>query len=342
MIKKNKLIDYTSIIILNYNGLKHLPICLSSLVKQSYHNYEIILVDNASTDKSVEFLRSNFPNIKVIVNNKNDGTAGGFNFGAGYAKGNYILFLANDLEVNVDLLERLIEGIEKSEDIAICTAKMYKFDNRKIIDFAGFKLDIFGFPFIFGHNEIDTGKYDKVRDAAPTGTCLLIKKDIFEKVGGFDDKFFTLADELDLWWRIRLLGYRSVINHKAIVYHKAGATLLREKRARLRFYSEKNTIRMLLKNYSIFTLFWISSLYLILLIGEMFFYLFFLRRLDMFLSIIKAVSWNISNFKSTLILRRKVQTTRRISDREIFKDMLKKSIKISMFRQYLRGEIKDL
>lgn len=342
MLNENDKTIKCSVIVLNYNGLIHLPVCLASLEKQSYPSYEIIFADNGSTDNSGEFVKKNFPNIKVVINESNQGTAGGFNFGARFAKGKYLLFLANDLEITVDLLEQLTKGIEQSEDIAICTAKMYKFNNRNMLDFSGFKIDIFGFPFIFGHKELDSGKYDELRTVAPTGTCLLVKKKIFEEVSGFDDQFFTLADELDLWWRISLLGYRSIINPKAVVYHKGAATLRKEARARLRFYSEKNTIRMLLKNYSVFTLCWISPLYLILLIGEMFFYLIFLRRIDMFFSIIKAVFWNIVNFKSTLNLRRKVQNSRKVSDKEILKNMFKKSLKISMFRQYLRGEIKGL
>ena len=326
-------------LVLNYNGREHLEVCLKSLENQTYNNCEIILVDNASTDDSSEFVKKKFPNIRIIKNSRNAGTAGGFNFGARHVKSKYILFLANDIEAEPNLIEEMIKIIESDPQIAICSAKMLKFDRRDIIDYAGFQLDLYGFPRIIGHLEKDTGRYDIITDTIPTGTCLLIKRKVFEKVGGFDDDYFTLSDELDLAWRVKLIGYRSVISPHAVLYHKAAVTLRQFKRSQLRFWSERNTIRNLLKNYSTWSLIKVLPRYFVLLIAEMSYYLL-IRRTDMFMAIVKAVFWNITHLKTTYTLRRKIQKIRKISDNIIQKDMIKGSIKLGIFGQWLRGDFK--
>jgi GT2 family glycosyltransferase len=331
--------SFCSVNILNYNGREHLETCLDSLLKQTYKNMETVITDNASTDDSVDFIKKNYPLIKVVINKINSGTAGGFNFGAQYGNGEFILFLANDIQLNQDVIEKLMATLLSDEKIAICSPKMLRYFHRDTIDYAGFKLDIFGFPYIFGAHKKDDGRYDQIKEAMPTGTVLLIRKAVFDEVGGFDDKFFTLADELDLSWRIRLLGYKSVINPFAVVYHKAGITLRKKRRYKLRYYSEKNTIRMLLKNYALSTLVWIMPLYFTLLFGELSFYIFILR-FDMAYAILKSVFWNIFNIGSTLKLRYFIQRKRKVIDSEILRERTKKSYKLDIFMEFLRGEYK--
>lgn len=328
---------FCSVLVLNYNGKQHLQCCLSSLEKQTYRNFETILVDNTSQDDSIDFVRENFPYVKIVKNSVNSGTAGGFNFGAKFAQGEYMLFVANDVEVEPNLLEELIKTITTDSSVAICSAKMLRFYERDTIDYAGFKLDIYGFPYIIGHMEKDNGQYDTVRDTIATGTCLLIKRQVFEEIGGFDDEYFTFSDEMDLCWRAKLAGYRMLINPKAKLYHKAGATLRKSGRHKLRYISERNIMRMLLKNYSTFTLIKVLPRYFVLLLGETLFYLA-IGRGSLALAIVKAVLWNIKHLKGTLYLRRNVQKMRVVNDNTIKEEMIKKSVKLDMFRQWLRGE----
>jgi GT2 family glycosyltransferase len=326
-----------SVIVLNYNGRQHLQDCLSSLKNQTCKNFETILVDNASQDDSVYFVRKNFPNVKIVRNRQNSGTAGGFNFGSRYSNAEYLLFLANDTEVEPNLFEEMMKEITKDPSIAICSAKMLRFFERDKIDYAGIKLDIYGFPYIIGHKEKDDGQYNLVRDTIATGTCLLIKRKVFEKIGGFDDEYFTFSDEVDLCWRAKLVGYRSIINPHAKLYHKAGATLKKTRRSRLRYMSERNIFRMLVKNYSALTLIKVLPQYIVLLLGEVLFYLG-IKRGDMALAIVKAVLWNVQHLKGTLFLRRKIQKMRVVGDNIIQKEMIKKSVKIDMFGQWRKGE----
>jgi len=325
------------VLVLNYNGLEHLPVCLKSLILQTYNNYRIILVDNGSIDKSIEYTKENFPQVKIIHSEKNLGTTSGFNFGARHAEGEYLLFLANDLEAEPNLIEELVKEIQKDSRIAICSGKMMKFDRRDIIDYNGFKIDVFAFPYAPGHNEKDTGQGQELIDVVPTGTVLLIKRNVFQEVGGYDDSFFALGDEIDLWWRIRLVGYRSVINHNAVVYHKAAVTFRKFKRARLRFYSEKNSLRILLKNYSLSTLIFILPLYFIFFISEALFYIFILRA-DMLRAVLEALIWNLNNLKDTLSQRRIIQSKRKINDRQLLRDFLFKSLKLEIFFEILSGK----
>lgn len=328
---------FCSVLVLNYNGKEHLQDCLSSLEKQTYKNFETVLVDNASQDDSIDFVKENFPHIKIVKNSVNSGTAGGFNFGAKQRNAEYLLFMGNDTEAEPDLVEEMMKVMLVDPSIAACHAKALKFYERDTIDYAGFKLDIYGFPYIIGHNEKDMGQYDTIRDTFTTLTCLLVKRSVFEEIGGFDDEYFTNTDDLDLCWRAKLAGYRTIINPSAKVYHKAGATLKKSGRHRLRYFGERNTMRMLLKNYSALTLIKVLPRYFVLLLSEALFYIA-IRRGNMALAIVKAVLWNITHLKGTLYLRRKVQKRRVVSDNIIQTEMTKKSVKIDMFRQWLRGE----
>ncbi|MCM8782133.1 MAG: glycosyltransferase family 2 protein [Candidatus Omnitrophica bacterium] len=326
-----------SVLVLNYNGKEHLDKCFSSLVKQTYLDYELILVDNASVDSSVDLVRQKFPQVKIVRSEANLGTAGGFNFGAKYAKGDYMLFLANDMEAREDLLEKLLQTVH--DDVQIATGKMLDYWDRGLVDYAGIKMDVFGFPTIIGHRKKDSEKYNKIVETIPTGTVLLIKRSIFERAGGFDSDNFTLGDELDLWWRVRLLGYKCLYNPEAIVYHKGGATLKQFKRANLRFLSEKNTIRNLIKNYSLPYLMPILSAYAIFIFAEAIFY-FLIGKTDFAISILKAAKWNIKKLPHTLELRRAVQANRKVSDIILLRSFYKGSYKLHMFLEWVRGDLK--
>lgn len=326
-------------LVLNYNGKQHLECCLSSLEKQTYDNFETILIDNASQDDSVDFVEENFPDVKIVRNNQNSGYAGGMNFGARQCNAEYLLFLNNDVEVEPNLIEEMMKTIISDSSIASCNAKVLRFYERDVIDCAGLKLDVYGFPYIIGHNEKDSGRYDTVRDTFQIGTCALVKRQVFEKIGGFDDVYFALSEDIDLCWRAKLAGYRIVITPFARLYHKASATIkeLRYTRPRIRYLSERNIIRMLLKNYSTWTLVKVLPRYFAMLLAEMLFYLA-IRRVGMAWALVKAVWWNITHFRGTLSLRRKVQRMRVVDDNAIQKEMLKKSVKIAIFKQWLRGE----
>ena len=329
-----------SVVILNYNGENLLRKFMPSVANLACPNYEVIVVDNASTDESIDFLRKFYPHFKVIRNEKNYGTAEGSNIGAKYSEGEYIFFMSNDMELDPEILNYMIKRMEEDPKIGICTCKMRRITERgerlNIIDSVGGELDIFGFPSARGINEPDYGQYDYFTEVFFSfGGAMLIRKKVFEEVGGYDSEFFTLADDIDLSWRVRLLGYKVVVEPKAFLYHRVSATLgTRFGRSFKRFVSEKNTLRMLLKNYGYLALLFILPGYFLLLLGEIFFF-FLIGKPILSKSGIRAFWWNVKHLSQTLRKRKEIQARRILADRKVIKYMRKKSHKFEIFLDFL-------
>lgn len=179
---------FVSVIIVNWNGRIHLEVCLDSLLKQTYPNFEIILVDNASTDDSVSFVRQKYYHpghkIQIIQNETNLGFAGGNNRGIRAAKDKYILLLNNDTEVHEKWIEELVNAAEKDSSIGMCASKILSFYNRNIIDVAGHLLYRDGLNRGRGRLEEDHGQYDKMEEALfPSGCAALYRKKMLDKIG---------------------------------------------------------------------------------------------------------------------------------------------------------------
>jgi GT2 family glycosyltransferase len=326
-----------SIIILNYNGKRNLETCLTSVMQSQFKELEIILVDNNSTDGSVDFVRTHFPNVKVIENNKNVGFAEGNNIGAKNSLGAYLIFLNNDTKVTAQWVERMVESVQSDPTVGICGCKVLLLDKPDTIDVVGgFACDKFGTGLnAIGHLEVDNHQYDSKKEVfSIVGASLLIRRDLFRKIGGFDAAYFLLGEDIDLSWRARLLGYKVIVNPLAVIYHKSMGTFNREKnqlrRGEIRFLSEKNTLRSLLKNYSSSTLFKLLPVYFILQFYEVFFFMI-MQRFHLALADIKSVLWNLRNFASTWVLHVAIQQIRVIDDKCIQKKMMRQSLKVSRF-----------
>ncbi|ODS42959.1 MAG: hypothetical protein MSIBF_06805, partial [Candidatus Altiarchaeales archaeon IMC4] len=238
-----------SVIIVNYNGKKYLGTCLSSLKKQTYSNYEIIVIDNASSDESIEFVRKTYPKIKLIVNDKNYGFAKGCNIGIKSAKGEYIAALNNDTEVDKHWLEELVKVIETNDAIGSCASKLLFYNERDTIDSVGMLLLKDGGGVNRGRNEKDMGQYDKSEEVfgAPAGGALYRKKTL-DEVGLFDEDFFMYSDDTDLAWRIRLNGWKCMYVPTAVVYHVYSGSTSGFSLFKL-YYGERNRIFTAVKNY---------------------------------------------------------------------------------------------
>lgn len=333
---------FCSVIVINYNGRNLLAKFLPSIAKLDYDNYEVIIVDNASTDDSVSFVKRNYPHFKVITNSKNFGTAEGSNRAIPHARGEYILFLSNDMEVDASLLRLMIEIAESSPGIGICTCKMRRItpegERLNIIDSVGGDVDILGFPSARGINELDRGQLDRVSEVFFSfGGAMLIKREVINKIGAYDPTFFTLADDIDLCWRTHLAGYKVVVQPRALLYHRVSATLgTIFGRSRKRYLSERNTFRMLVKNYSSLTLAKLLPLYFGLLMAEAILFLM-LRKIRLAIAYLQAVLWNLRNFRDTWTQHMAVQQLRVTSDKDIQKMMYKKPFKIKILKEFLRA-----
>ncbi len=258
-----------SIIIVNWNGIRYLKECFDSVFSQTYPNYEVVFVDNGSIDGSVEFVRENFPTVKIIENGTNLGFAKGTNIGISMAQGDYIATLNNDTKVEPMWLNELVKVAETKEDIGACASKMLFFYEREIIDNTGILISFDGSGINRGFKEMDKGQYDK--NSEVFGACAgaaLYKKKMLDEIGLFDEDFFAYYEDLDLAWRAQLAGWRCVYVHSAMVYHIHSATGISYSLFKL-FYLQRNRFFIIIKNLPIkmamIAIFYTPVRYLVLL-----------------------------------------------------------------------------
>lgn len=234
-----------SVLIINWNGKHYLEDCLTSLYNQTYKNFEVIVFDNGSVDGSVEFVKSRFPDVHIIKNKENIGFAGGNNIAFKNAKGDFIALLNNDTKVDILWLEELIKVMQSSKKIGICTAKVLRMGDPSIIDSTGLIFKS-GFPTGRGYSEKDTGQYDKQEEVwGATGTAVLLRREMINKIGLFDETFFAYCEDIDLSWRARNAGWKTVYVPTSICYHVSGGT---SKNFKIQELIEKNKARTLCKN----------------------------------------------------------------------------------------------
>ena len=230
-----------SVIIVNYNGKTLLEKCLESLFKVNYDNFEVILVDNNSTDETIEFVTKNYPSVIVIKLDSNKGFAEPNNIGSKIAKGDHLLFLNNDTIVTPDFISELVKAIENDPKIAICQSLLLKPDGS--IDSSGDFIDKLGVVY----NSIT--KTDEIREiSSARGASMLVRSSVFKKLGGFDEKFFVSFEDVDLGWRAWILGYRVILIPTSIVYHYGGTTIEKIK-SEIAFHGFKNQLAMKITNF---------------------------------------------------------------------------------------------
>ncbi|MEM2703847.1 MAG: glycosyltransferase family 2 protein [Candidatus Bathyarchaeia archaeon] len=315
-----------SIVVLNYNGLKHLKTCLDSVLSTDYPNFEVIVVDNGSTDDSVEFIRSTYPSLKLLRLSKNIYAAGGYMVGVLAARGKYVAILNNDVEVDRNWLKPLVEALEGMSWVAAADVKYRNFFDRRRFDdsaAAGRWIDYFGNNYTRGVNELDLGQYDK--PAYIFGVLTIFKRNILIKVGGFDTSYLFGYEDIDLGWRLNLAGYKVLYVPQAIIYHKSGATT-RDKHAQrpkpeFFYLNKRNRLITLMKNYSAINM--ISTLSITLLEYYLSMWYFFASRKKVYgLQLARAIWYIFRNLRKVIEKRVSVQQLRVLSDKDIKKRMV--------------------
>lgn len=241
-----------SVIIVNLNGQALLADCIDALAAQDYpqNRVEIILVDNGSTDNSVPFVRETYPTVQVIEVGHNLGFAGGNNLGARIATGNYLALINNDARADPHWLRAMVEMLEGQPEVACAASKILNQDGKKI-DFVGSVMNLYGRAFQTDEGiPVALGVYDEPRELlAPCGGAMMIRRDVFWQVGGFDEDYIAYYEDVDLGWRLWLYGYKVLFVPHAIVYHRShqtGSGFPVEQRYVL---SEINALRTVIKNY---------------------------------------------------------------------------------------------
>jgi GT2 family glycosyltransferase len=208
-----------STVILNWNGKEYLHPCLQSVKGQTYPNIEIILVDNASTDGSIEYIKDLLSDLRLIINYRNIGYGGGNNRGIEEAKGRYIFVLNSDTEIEKRCVELLWECIETDQRIGVTTPKILLYDRRDVIDAAG--LTIYPDGLSIGRGRLEPQeKYNQREEVFfGSGCASLFRKEMLEEIGLFDEDFFAYAEDTDLGWRARLSRWQAYYVPEAVVYH---------------------------------------------------------------------------------------------------------------------------
>lgn len=250
-----------AIALLNYNGRKHLEHYLPSAAESAYPRLTIWMIDNDSTDSSMELLKYSFPQVRVVRHTTNLGFAGGYNEGIKSIDAPYILFLNSDVAVTPGFLQPMVRMMQQHQDLAFVQPRICSDRNRHELEYAGAGggfMDLLGYPFcrgrIFDTLEADRGQYNDERHVAwASGAALLVRKEAFEALGGFYEWFFMHHEEIDLCWRAWNRGWKVGYCGQSVVYHLGGGSLQKE-RPQKTFYNFRNNLVMLARNMPFHTL----------------------------------------------------------------------------------------
>lgn len=241
------------VIILNWNGKEDTIECLNSLQKVKYDNFEITVVDNASTDDSVEIIAAEFPSVKLIKNNMNLMYAGGNNVAIKEVLNGdavHILILNNDTILHEDFLEHLVKVFRSDEKVGIVAPKINYYSDRKLIWYAGGFVNFFtGNIYHRGLRKQDDGKYDLSNEVDyATGCCMLIKRELFEKIGLLDEAYYIYTEDVDFSFKAQAAGYKVVFEPRSLIWHKVSSAT----GGAFSFFKIKNKFRSNMRFFNIY------------------------------------------------------------------------------------------
>lgn len=247
--------DKVAIVILNWNGVKMLTRFLPNVLDYSCGDAVVYVADNASTDNSLEVLKTHFPEVRLVVLDKNWGFAEGYNRALQQIEAEYYVLLNSDVEVSHHWLTPLVEFMDNNADAAACQPKLLSEKDHDLFEYAGAcggLIDRYGYPFcrgrMFDTVEADDGQYDYEDEILwATGACMMVRAADFKSGGGFDARFFAHSEEIDLCWRLRLMGRKIYCVPDSFVYHIGGGTLPKNNPMKT-YLNFRNNLTMLYKN----------------------------------------------------------------------------------------------
>jgi GT2 family glycosyltransferase len=338
--------DLVSIVIVNYNGKKYLQKCIESILKNSYQNFEIVVVDNNSSDGSVDATKEmfvNLQNLKIIKLEKNYGPSRARNEGVKASQGQIVCFLDNDTEVDEKFIVNAIKYFRDDRKIGILQCKLLLLEEKNRIDYAGEYLSQLGFlVHIAPYGVEDKGQYDKNYEIlAAKSAGMFICRDVFDKIGGFDDDFFIFVEETDLGWRSWLSGFRAIFAFDSVVYHHFSTTNKivdpSFNNYLVRFHGTKNYIMTLYKNLSFSKMIIILPKHILLWCG-LAGYLLLRGNFNSSSNILKAIFWNIKNLKKNYNKRKVIQSKRVMTDKELFTKVYKNKGLMYYIKNYIKSQ----
>lgn len=244
-----------AVVILNWNGRKYLQQFLPSVIEYLPEFTDVFVADNDSSDDSIEFLKTYYPQVNLIVNNENGGYAKGYNDALRKIDAQYYVLLNSDIEVTKAWIEPIIELMDNDQSIVACQPKIRSFQEKEKFEYAGAGggyIDKYGYPFcrgrLFQELEIDEGQYNDTKEVFwASGACMFVRSEYFWNLNGLDEDFFAHMEEIDFCWRAKNNGYKVYYEPRSLVYHVGGGTLPKNnpKKTYLNF---RNNFFLLFKN----------------------------------------------------------------------------------------------
>lgn len=306
-----------SVIIANYNGEKYLLDCLTSVFKTDYPKFEVIIVEDGSTDGSLKII-DDFQqkySFTLIQNIKNIGLVKSRNKAIKKASGDILVFLDNDTSVDKNWLTGFAKTFNKDKSIAAAQSIILDFKKRDTIQEIGMKLNPYtGFGNPLGRGEKNFGQFSNLQEIIALGACLAVRKEVAKKIKGFDEMLFHYTDDLDFSWRIWILGKRIVSSPNTYIYHY---TKIHKPTFDLYFHLSKNSFRMIIKNYEFINVVKFLPLSFCFNIMGGIVVLIKTKRIIALLGVIVGLLWNLLFLIDTLKERTNIQTLRKIKDKYI-------------------------
>lgn len=289
-----------SIITINYNQSQITCDLLESLRQITYSNIEIIVIDNASPSDEPKVISAKYPEIKFIQSDENLGFAGGNNLGIKEAKGKYLLFINNDVEVASNFLEPLVQCLEENENLGMVSPKIHYYDHPQTIQYAGCSpINPYTTRGAFiGHKEKDQGQYDEgmITNYAH-GAAMLVKQEAIEKAGVMPEVYFLYYEELDWCNRIKEVGYEIYYEPKSLVFHKESMSVGKQSTLKT-FYQTRNRLIYIRRNIT-GHLYFISILYFVFLtLPKNTVQYIIQQKTDLLSAFLKGAFWNVTHLKS--------------------------------------------
>ena len=237
-----------SAVIPNWNGKTFLKECLDSLLNQTFKDYELILVDNGSNDGSVEFIKNNYPMVKILAQPTNRGVAAGLNIGIRESKGKYIALFNNDIVVDRHWMSKMYRILEENNDVGFCASKMLFYIQPDIINAAGDNFTNYGESINIGFKEKDCSQYNISRYVfSACAGAAIYRRAMLEEIGLFDEDFITIYEDIDLGFRAQWRGWKCFYVSEAAVYHHGSATIGYSSPMHI-FYLNRNNLNLIIKN----------------------------------------------------------------------------------------------
>ncbi len=238
-----------SVVIPNWNGLEYLKICLPSLKKQTYLDREVIVIDNGSSDGSVQYIKDKFPEIKLVVLARNVGFAPAVNVGVNKSTGQYIVLINNDTKVDRNCLKYLVQAAQDHPEVGMVAAKMLNFYQPDRIDSTGDYIDVVGHANNIGLGQRDGPEFNLAGNVfLVTGGGGLFKREVFDRIGLFDEDYFAYFEDVDLCLRAQMVGFKGWYQPRAVIYHIHKATSNRHK-SLTEYWQFRNMTMTVLKDF---------------------------------------------------------------------------------------------